>query len=255
MFTRTTGDPTLTSAHNKYWALILSIVVTLSITVVVVTAMQRRSRGNVLTFESASTKGLPATANPRATAKFGGFPINPLSRSGDHIEHLSEAFDTMSGANVTDPQASSTPVVINFDDVPAGTNVETRYANIRFSSAPGLHVYTYHSTCCDTPVSQPNTIIPAGNYFAGDFHAEQNMTIDFPTPVNDLRFYICDSDNYFTIGWIDVFQNGVKTQTYSIGGTGPSHQPILADFQQAGLNNITRVSRTPGELLTCASLT
>ena len=139
---------------------------------------------------------------------------------------------------------AATTVSINFDDVASGTNVETRYLNqnVRLSSEPGFGVFTFHSfSGNNAPRSQPNAIAAGRTTFPFAYDFFRNMQFDFPQPVSDLRFYVTSCDDYFVIAWMDVYYDGTKTRTFTIAGGGPTHPPLLQDFQPLGLNNITRV--------------
>jgi hypothetical protein len=145
-----------------------------------------------------------------------------------------------------EPQSSgSTAVSINFDELAAGTNVGTYYRdrnkNIIFSSdaIQGYEIKTYHDTQHDFPSSPPNSIAPF-NFFG--VNALRWLQVDFPRPVNDLRFYVCDFEAHLNVASMDVYQNNVRTRiAMPVNGTGLNLQPSLQDFRPLGLNNITRV--------------
>jgi Tol biopolymer transport system component len=173
-----------------------------------------------------------------------GHRLSSATRKGDSISGeqnaLSNTTSTMLGANLESPQAGSTQVSINFDELAPFTDVSSRYPFIRFSSS-GLSVYSWPAPA---PRSSPNSItrgIILG-FNNVENHHFADLLIDFTQPVNNLRFYITGGDNFGTVALMDYYQNGTLAQSnLAIGGPGPSHTPIPIDFQSSNTTNITRV--------------
>ncbi|HET6975524.1 MAG TPA: Ig-like domain-containing protein [Pyrinomonadaceae bacterium] len=123
---------------------------------------------------------------------------------------------------------------LNFDSLPANTNVETLYQEVHFSS-PGrsVGVWTFLNDFKSPPNSITRYILSSPDHLA-DFFA------DFTQPVNNLSFYITGLNAFVgPIAKVDYFyQNGTLNQkNLQISGNG-SVQPMLI---QVPFANVTRV--------------
>jgi uncharacterized repeat protein (TIGR01451 family) len=218
----------LLGSRSRVIIFVASTALVLALTLVSRVALSNPSGG-----EKAPSKLMDARDSEGATT-VGAVFVTPTERdikiAGKSAPNTSEPM----------PQAGSTLVTVNFDDVPPFTDVSTRYKGVVFSS-PGLSVYSWPTNYASSPphsVTRGTLAFPSGafnNHFA-DFQAT------FPQPVNDLKFYIIDCDNFGTIGLMDIYQNGVLTRpNVPIPGGGGSHPPIPFDAHAAGINDITKV--------------
>ena len=174
---------------------------------------------------SSATRTLHSVSSPAAAAR------------DDHRVAISSS-STSTSNPAQPPQAGSTQVSINFDELAPFTDVSEHYPYIRFSS-PGLLVYCYPAAGAR---SAPKALTRGTAYNNFSNRHFGDLMIDFTQPVNSLKFYITEGDNFGTVAYLDYYQNGNLSQSnIPIGGPGPSHTPIPIDFQSSNTSNITRV--------------
>ena len=108
------------------------------------------------------------------------------------------------------PQGAGRAVNIGFDEVQWGTVVGSFYPDVRFSS-PGLFIYT-QSGVFGISRSSPNYIDRGVSAFSASSSAD--FFVDFPKPVDNLRFYITAIDAVpgSTFGKLDYYRNGTLVQ-------------------------------------------
>lgn len=147
-------------------------------------------------------------------------------------------------------QAIEQAVVINFDNFPQGTAITTQYSNAVFSSGPGQvpTIWTPASNPPDTtvPLSGPNTLTRFNNVFPVFYDHFAPLTVDFPRPVNNLRFGVASVDALWgrTIFLLDIYQNNVYKTTWSIGSMGWGVNQIInvgRPANQNGFNEVTKI--------------
>lgn len=96
--------------------------------------------------------------------------------------------------------SSAGATVINFDELTAGTVVNSVYSGVTFSTNTGNGGVSVFSNCCDH--TAPNSIAPAPN---GSFNFTGDLIVAFASTVNNLSFYIGGDDAAGVVGFIDIF--------------------------------------------------
>ncbi len=129
----------------------------------------------------------------------------------------------------------NTPITIDFDNLPNNTVLTNQYFNqfgVTFSSANfqfPLHTQQACNLCA--PISPPNFACTWPD-LSGQF------IVQFQRPVSNLSFVILASDAFFNqFAVLDVFRNGVLTNTFNIFGNGMSNVPV----NLGTMNSITRI--------------
>ncbi|HEY5883470.1 MAG TPA: Ig-like domain-containing protein, partial [Pyrinomonadaceae bacterium] len=140
-----------------------------------------------------------------------------------------------------EPQTSARNVSINFDELLTLFNpveVGSLYRDVRFSSS-GLQVYAARASNTNDSKSPPNCVT-RGNLLFLQHNNSAEFVVDFPKPVNNLRFYITGVNTAFgSFALLDWYQDGqVKQQNAPIGTDG-QFVPKVLDF--SGFPGITKV--------------
>jgi hypothetical protein len=98
---------------------------------------------------------------------------------------------------------SARGVIVNFDNVPSGTNVANQYPGMIFSSEPGHGViaFAYGGLIA---FSSPNVIVPY-NQMLGFPTSVPDLYVDFTTPVNGLTFHAVQADEFGVVAVVNVY--------------------------------------------------
>lgn len=141
-------------------------------------------------------------------------------------------------------------VRIGFDELPHGTTVSNQYAPAVFSSSPNKIPYAWNPRSdprdFTTPQSLPNVLLRRNNSFPVVWDGFAPVTVDFTTPVNNLRFVVCSVDVLWgtTMFQLDIYQRGVHVATWNIpsGGAG-FNVPVNVGkpLNPTGFNEVTRI--------------
>lgn len=146
-------------------------------------------------------------------------------------------------------------VIIDFDDLAAGTIVTNQYSEATFSADPEYSNYAIPETYTGN-ASAPNVLgavadpRPDGPW---NSHAYVNNTyISFPTPVNDLKFHkFADNSAAGPIGQVRVFVDGALAATVPIIADGDFYDADVIDLSTH--RRVTRIEivniNDPGGLL------
>jgi hypothetical protein len=140
------------------------------------------------------------------------------------------------------PTRAANPVTINFDNLPAGTNLTTQYPQVTFSAngfsagsggTYGSNIYVRNTYGYGG--SNPNSIVSLDGVYN---YAARDVFLDFPIPVNDLGFYILNSIRPDTLCYIDVYVNRTYNRTVQIFGN--PYGPVFVS-QLRPITNITGI--------------
>jgi len=126
------------------------------------------------------------------------------------------------------------PVTINFDNLPAGTNVTNQYSQVTFSAngfsagAGGPYGNNIYTRSFYRGGFYSNGIVSEDSYY---HYPLRDVFLDFPIPVNNFSFYIFNSfDPYsYHLCYIDVYVNHNYYGRYEIYHNSPGSGPIYVN--------------------------
>ncbi len=139
--------------------------------------------------------------------------------------------------------------VIDFDNVPSGTDVTTQYAGAQFTSETGLTTIAY-AYLGPSPFGAPNVLVPFNPTF-GFPTSVPDLYVDFTTPVNNLGFHAVAADEYGTIAQVKVYSGLTLLGIDPIIGNGPSPGNFgnaanaTTYVNLSAYSNITRIEVVP----------
>lgn len=143
--------------------------------------------------------------------------------------------------------AAAHGTVINFDSVASGTNVDTYYPGVIFSSEAGYTTAAY-AYIGPSPFSAPNVLTP----FYAPFNipsSVRNLYADFTTPVNGLSFLAVAADEYGVVARVNVYTTGnVLLGTDNIIGTAGAPNTFgygSVTVNLSAYSNVTRIEVVP----------
>ena len=148
--------------------------------------------------------------------------------------------------------AQNNTVTVNFNNLPPGTIVTNQYLpHLTFSgngfSAPSSYPYgTDVVTRSLSPYAPYNGGVDSRVWYYynqfGDTTSGGDVFLDFKLPVNNLKFYILNSNQSYLMGKIYIWVNGQYygyRDVYGSGNLGQPGPPILIDL--SGIQHITGV--------------
>ncbi len=142
-------------------------------------------------------------------------------------------------APAPEPQATPRTMIINFDNLNWGTNVSNLYQEAKFISppftagGPNLPMWVVSQ---NSPRTLPHFIVAGSSATA--LNSWLDFQVDFPKPVDNLRFFITGVDSFFgvTFARYDLYRNNQLVHSF---------QPIQANgtFKELffSMTGITRV--------------
>jgi len=131
---------------------------------------------------------------------------------------------------------ASAGTIINFDNLPGNVAVTNQYPEVTFASTAGFEMRTYAAAAVFGS-SVPNLICSAA--VGGDINCTQNLTVNFTSPVNNLKFFALGADNNGPSAAVDVFGSSGFLGTVIFSGTGVTTTPQLINL--ASFQNVTQV--------------
>ena len=143
-------------------------------------------------------------------------------------------FKIISLAAVIALPMASQAVVIDFDNVAAGTVITNNYADATFSSNAGQENRTEAQNLGS---SLPNFICTFA--IGGQINCVNDTYVDFTSAVNNLTFYSIGANDNGHNADVDVFVNNAFAGTVQVIGNGTGSTPDLVDL--TAFNNITRI--------------
>src|SRR6185369_2577674 len=175
----------------------------------------------------------------------------PTTISAPHAPTTSAPTDNPSVGEETS-QTSSAPgrqVFISFDGLPYDLQYDpygffdwapltyalpsNQYQDAIFSSSPGYHVATYGR---QYTTNRPS-LTRASDFNNYSQHLAP-LVVDFPKPVTDLIFDVDGIDSVGRIATLEIYQNGIHTQTRSVYGNG--YVPVT-QYEASTFTNVTRI--------------
>ncbi|HEY3450258.1 MAG TPA: hypothetical protein VGK67_28140 [Myxococcales bacterium] len=176
-----------------------------------------------------------ACASPRICGG-GGVP-NACARPGAEPDAGGAGADPDAGVAGADATIAPTDHWILFDELPASTKVEAQYLPYaKFSAGAGFAVYTYTPPSSVPLVSLPLLGVLQRDGDPGSYALEEGFTLEFPQPVNQLRFNVFAVNSSGQFAQVDVV--GATSGTVNLMGVGDPTGRVAVDLSQ-----FTEISR------------
>jgi hypothetical protein len=125
-------------------------------------------------------------------------------------------------------------ITIDFDALASGVVVTNQFPEATFSSEPGFENRT---DAQNAGSSQPNVICTGA--VGGALDCAHDTYVDFPCPVASLTFLAVNVDGTGPVASVNVFEDGVLTNTVDVEGAGDPTTPVRVDL--TSFHDVTRV--------------